>query len=620
MIFQEALIQSLNQNRKRNAIEMGSTFITYGELQEKSDRITQFLLSKKLRPETFIGIMLTNRVDLICAIIGIANARCVFVPIDAGLPKARLQALQQILQLEHVITSDQENEENIFQANLYSFEEILRTDSGSIPVTYPSFDAQDSLYIYFTSGSTGIPKSILGKNCSLSQFLKWEIREFQIDATFRVSQFISPFFDAFLRDLFVPLLSGATLCIPPQEEGFFTPENLVNWIDSENITLIHCVPSLFRVFNDTDKLTKDHFQKLQYILLSGEKIIPAELVDWYKIFNESIQLVNLYGTTETTMIKAFYRIRPEDATKVRIPIGGPIDDTELLVTGKDFKACSPLVTGDLYIVSDFFTKGYLNNHELNQEKFVTIVQNGHSPLVAFKTGDKARKLIDGTIELLGREDRQVKLNGIRIELDEIENVLMQSGLVQTALVLIWERTNQDPNNEQKESTGISAIMVAFVVEKEGLAGTKTLVQDLQEYLEERLPNYMVPARIEQKKSFPMLQNGKVDISDLLKQLAESKTTIELPANELEEKLLDIWIKILGQQTITTEDSFHQLGGNSLKIMRLVAAIYDEFKVRISLNNIFNNLTIKKQANLIKVDLDKQAGLQQHAEDQSQFTF
>jgi non-ribosomal peptide synthetase component F len=131
--------------------------------------------------------------------------------------------------------------------------------------------------VYFTSGSTGIPKGVVGKNKSLTQFVQWEIEEFNIDRTFKVSQFISPYFDAFLRDVFVPLVAGATLVIPPNEDDFFTPSKMIDWIDDNEISLIHCVPSVFRVFSDKGIIKADMFSSLQYVLMSGEKIVPGEL-------------------------------------------------------------------------------------------------------------------------------------------------------------------------------------------------------------------------------------------------------------------------------------------------------------------------------------------------------
>ncbi|MCP5050571.1 MAG: amino acid adenylation domain-containing protein, partial [bacterium] len=158
---------------------------------------------------------------------------------------------------------------------------------------------EDKIYIYFTSGSSGTPKAILGKNKSLLHFIDWEIETFGIDETFRISQLSAPGFDAFLRDVFTPLCAGATLCIPPDKGGPMDRQALIHWIDSEKIRLIHCVPSVFRLFNSKD-LTAKHFSSLKYVLMSGERILPHELTNWFKVFEKRVQLVNLYGPTETT--------------------------------------------------------------------------------------------------------------------------------------------------------------------------------------------------------------------------------------------------------------------------------------------------------------------------------
>ncbi|HEX3935263.1 MAG TPA: condensation domain-containing protein, partial [Puia sp.] len=445
---------------------------------------------------------------------------------------------------------------------------------------YPAYSEEDSLYIYFTSGSTGTPKGIVGRNGSLSQFLQWETGTFGISNKSRVSQFISPYFDAFLRDIFAPLLSGGTICIPSAERDLSSPENMIAWIDRSRISHIHCVPSLFRFFNN-ETLSAKNFKNLKYILLSGEKIIPAELSEWYQKFGDRIQLVNLYGATETTMIRTYHKIRPEETRQAKIPIGSPIPDTELLIAKKEFEPADALLPGSLYILSDDMTKGYLNAPELTHEKFITIPSGRFKGRAAFRTGDIARVLTNGNVELLGREDRQIKLRGIRIELDEIENVIIQSGFTKSVVTIKHE---DDNGNE---------MLVSFVVgsgEGKKDAGWQS---GLQAYLKEHLPEYMVPSNIVAVDKFPLLTSGKINQKELLDLL--NVVTVVEPKNDIEENLLAIWKGILGDKSISTEDSFHRLGGNSLNMVKLMARIYKVYRVSISLSELFNHLTIRKQA-------------------------
>ncbi len=596
MIFQNELIKSFKTYHDQVAIDDGNTLVTYAHVLKIANKITTALLNKKIPSEAFVGIQLKDRTNLIYSIVGILNARGVIVPLDATMPKARMKNIIKDIELSYIITSKDSSLVDKYPSVEYIFIEDLldsENDTDDQSVQYPKYESQDSAYVYFTSGTTGKPKGILGKNSSLLQFLKWEIDTFSITPNTRVSQFISPYFDAFLRDIFAPLLAGGTICIPPTDEDFFTPEKMVSWIDKAKVNLIHCVPSLFRVFNNP-QLTTDNFTTLTHVLMSGEKIIPSELANWYSVFDTRIQLVNLYGTTETTMIRTCYHIKPEDVTLPKMPIGSPINDTQLLVADQSLKPCNVFVPGDLYIITPYATKGYLNNDQLNSEKFLKVNSPTLGEAFAFKTGDKARMMPGGVIDLMGREDRQVKLRGIRVELDEIENVLTQSEYVKNAIVI--KHSGDEKTQNTSNTTHGTESLIAFVI-KNNRADQVDVKETVLAYLNESLPSYMIPSDIVEVTDFPLLENGKVNYTGLLDHLTTNE--IVLPKSKTESELLVIWKEILGDKEISTDDSFHTIGGNSLAIMRLIGKIYKEYNVRISLNEMFNNLTIQKQAEYIK---------------------
>lgn len=578
MNFQTELLGSLRQHSERVAIENGENHVTYAQLLKKADSVTSFLSGLDLAAETIVGIDLADKVDIISSMIGVMNARCAFVLLDSSLPESRRANMVEDMKLKHIISSTAQSGD----ISHYALSEMPALGKGE-PV-YPEYHEDDTLYIYFTSGSTGTPKGIVGRNGSLLQFMQWEVEAFNIDESHRFSQFVSPYFDAFLRDVFVPLFSGATICIPPQDEDFFTTEKLISWIDKARISLIHCVPSLFRIIN-TESLSKDHFKELQYILMSGEKINPPELTNWYRLFEDRIQLVNLYGATESTLIRSCYRISPEDIKRTRMPIGQPINDTELIVATRDMKPCNLFIPGDLYIASDYLSKGYLNNPTLTAEKFITIRKGTPQETIAFKTGDKARKLPGGLLDLLGREDRQIKLRGIRIELDEIESVLVKSDLLKNALVVV----KADENGHES--------LVAFVIKKEGLLQIEGFEAAVLKHCSEHLPSHTIPSNIRTVDEYPLLSNGKINHKELL-ELLTPKKEIVLPSTATEEKLLKIWKDILGDKQISTEDSFHHIGGNSLTIMNLLSHINKVFGVRISLGDLFKYATIQAQAGFV----------------------
>lgn len=579
MIIQTSLLQSLQLNENNIALEEAGKKVTYANLLSRANKITAFLQRLPVEQQSFIGIRAGKVEDIISCMIGIMNARCVFVPVDGSLPQQRLADMMHALQPSCLLTADTGENAALTSVPQYRIADILQQEDAV--VSYPEFREDDSLYVYFTSGSTGKPKGIVGKNSSLLQFLQWEAAAFQITAAARFSQFISPYFDAFLRDVFVPLSTGGTICVPPREEDFLTPEKIIPWIHQQDISHIHCVPSLFRVFNSST-LTGGSFPSLKYVMLSGEKIEPSELKNWFGIFQNRIQLVNMYGPTETTMIRCYYLIQPGDVSKVRIPVGKPIAGTKILICDKNLKPCNTLVPGDVYIVTDYASKGYLNDPELTAQKFIRINAGTADEAIAYKTGDIARKLVDGTIDLLGREDRQVKINGIRVELDEIESALIKSGMVQQAVVVQDKHAND--------------ALTAYVVLQTGINQDKLSRHALRQNLENKLPAYMIPANIVAIETLPLLSNGKINYK-ALQEVPVERSVVEA-GNDTEERLIQIWKTIIGNKEISIEDNFHKIGGNSLSMMRLISKIYTEFNVRITLADIFRNLTVKKQAALV----------------------
>jgi amino acid adenylation domain-containing protein len=594
-ILQEILNESLGKHKHNIAIEWGSRVMSYNELEIDTNHIANWLIKKGIAPQTYIGILIDDKVQFILAMVGILKAGCVFVPLDPGLPRDRLEMMIKEVNIP-VIIRDSHNHRWIDRGiENQASEGICIDDIFSNPADLRYHDKpavryhpEDKIYVYFTSGTTGTPCAILGKNKSLLHFIEWEIQTFAIDETFRFAQFTNCMFDAILRDIFVPLCSGGTICVPDMKDIISDPGKLSDWLEKSGIHLIHFVPALFRVLN-SNPLTRDRLKNLKFILLSGERINPTDLVKWYNTFDERIQLVNLWGTSETTLAKTCYFIRKIDINREKIPIGKPIKGAMVVVLDDAMKICSEQVIGDLYIRTPFRTIGYLNSPQLNQERFIRNPFNDNPDDLLHKTGDLGRILLDGNLELLGRNDRQVKVQGIRVELEEIENVLIKHPLVEEAIVI------------KKELPGNNELLCAYVTAKEKFtsAGTgKSFTTELKEYASGKLPAYMVPGHIIKIEAVPRNPNGKVDYQRLPDPMDRGKAGYLPPGNDVEKRLQGIWSAIFAADTIGITDNFFELGGNSLNLMTLIAKIHREFSVRIPLGEIFNNPTIARQAKII----------------------
>ena len=310
-----------------------------------------------------------NKVHIIYAMLGIMRAGCVFVPLDTGYKLSRVIQILDNADVQLVI-SDQEKtkiwDRKNYRADILDVEELLKEEySLGFDVSEESYHPNDKLYIYFTSGTTGQPNAVVGGNKSLLHFIQWEIDKLHVTVGTKVSLLTSPCHDPYLRDVFVPLLSGGTVCIPSHRDHVLA-NNLRGWMNQTGIQILHCTPSVFHVLN-SGLLTSKDFIALKYVLLAGEKVTPWSLKYWYDIFDERIQLVNLYGPTETTLAKLFYYIHKEDCKKDEIPIGKPIKDCEVILIDEDGNMGN---VGEIHIKTPYMTKGYYRNDEQNRIRFI----------------------------------------------------------------------------------------------------------------------------------------------------------------------------------------------------------------------------------------------------------
>jgi amino acid adenylation domain-containing protein len=595
---QDQLHEAFAVYKDRIAIEYGTIFQTYAQLDKESNYIANCILSKGLKKKTLIGILTNDRLDFVTLIIGILKAGCIFVPLDTANPDGRLEVMIQTIGLKYIFVDPAnldrfEHHETLSrpQVEWISFNGFIHGENTWF--TAPQevlYDPEDHIYIYFTSGSTGIPKALLGKNKSLRHFIDWETETFNITNDFRISQFITPGFDAFLRDVFVPLCSGGRLCIPQDKDIILDAEALIEWLEIHQVNLMHGIPSFFRLLSTHPLLNENIFKSIKYVLLSGEKIKSSHLVRWYDIYGGRIQIVNLYGPTETTMIKSCYLIQPTDIHRKSIPIGKAIRGSQIIILDENNEVCEKLVTGEIHIRTPFRTSGYYNHPELTRQRFIpNPFTNGNDPHDLFyKTGDLGRELADGNIELMGRLDRQIKIRGIRIELEEIENILLNHPLVDESVVV------------KQELSGGNEVLVAYITKTTGEEqNNESLSADIKEYLSGTLPEYMVPGRIILMESIPLKPNGKIDYEMLPDPFPDDQTDVIPPTNNCQAKLVAIWSQVLGTRMIGLSSSFFELGGHSLNIMSLISHIHKEFEVKIALGEIFKNPTVKMQASLIQ---------------------
>ncbi|MCE7996677.1 MAG: amino acid adenylation domain-containing protein [Roseivirga sp.] len=581
--IQERLARSFGENSAGTAIEYKGQSYDYAMLEARANQIAHAIVAGNLPDESNIGILCEDRYWMISAMLGVLKARKAFVPLEASLPPGRLTSMIDQTEAKLIIT-DQSTETRQSLKVADSIEWVTTANIESQPETAieteKDYQADDRIYAYFTSGSTGQPKGVIGRNTGLSHFIGWEIDTYGIDNSFRISQFTNPGFDVFMRDVFVPLCAGGTLCIP-DGNILELDDGIHHWISEQRINLIHCVPSLFKLIQK-EGLTAASFEDLKYVLLAGEKILPWELKDWYNTFEERISLVNIYGPTETTLAKAAYVIKPEDTERSFMPLKA-IAGAQMLILDEDLNLCPQGAIGEIYIRTPYRSHGYLVLPDLNEKSFIVNPFGDNQNDTLYKTGDLGRLHNDDEVEVLGRVDNQIKIRGIRIELDDIKENICQFKGVSDTVVLVKEDEEGDK------------LITAYMVEEEAFE-----TSDLRAFLEETLPPNMIPSYLVTIPEFPLLPNGKINRKALPDPALEVALPEEQAANPIEAKLLDIWAEVLKveKDQISTTKTFFEMGGHSVKVFHIINKIQQEFSVKLKLADVFKNASVKETARLI----------------------
>jgi len=591
------------------AVDEGLRTITYRELNANANRVAHALAEVIITNHSIVGIYFDTSIEYIIAVLGVLKAGAIFMPINTRFPEERLTAILNKTKPHIFITNATlENEFSVKLQNLklsISPNYILVLDdihnfsiknfpSGTPVISKYNFPDEnpsitigpdDGCYIVTTSASTGEPKAILGCQKGLSHFIQWEIGEFDLNQGVRVSLLSPVTFDVSLRDIFVPLTAGGTLCIL-DDETRHNPRKLFSWMRQSRITLTHIVPTLFRLLTreiEESGDSDDALPDLEYILIAGEPLYGNDVINWRQASGNRIELVNLYGPSETTLAKLFYRIKDTNFTPNEIiPIGKPIPNTDVLIINND-KLCRVGETGEIYIKTPFMTKGYYNAPRLNEISFVqNPLVTGHQDVI-YKTGDQGKFMADGNVRFEGRLDGQIKLYGNRVEIGEIEVVLRQHPLVREVAVA----SKQDAFGNTR--------LVGYVVPE---LDQKPTVESLRRFIGDKLPSYMVPAVFVILKALPLTHNEKID-RGALPEPDRARPVMEQayigPSTALGETLTEIWCHVLSLDQVGINDNFFDLGGTSILAVNIITLIQETFGIEVPIIKLFQYPNISLMA-------------------------
>jgi len=585
------------ENGSGVAIRTGSRSMSYKELMEYSNGIGHVLLGLGLRPGEVVGVYLGTGIGYMSGILGINKAGGVFMPLELSYPEKRLQHLLERVR-PAIILTDEKNRSALLTLlegieGYGALPELVLLEEAGLAITGHCCDASPvgvevdgewGNYLLYTSGSTGNPKIIEGCHKGLSHFIHWEVKEFGLDRESRVSQLVPLSFDVSLRDIFTPLLAGGTLCIPP--EGIRTSgRKLLEWIGDSGVTLIHTVPSVFRLLTrelESDGGLVEELKRLRYILLSGEALYGKDVLAWRRVAGESVGLVNLYGPTETTLAKIFNRIEEvEDAAGI-IPLGVPLPNTSIIICNDGVQSKIGAI-GEIHIKTPFRSKGYYGDAELTASSFIQNPLHGDYEDIVYRTGDLGKYLPDRRIAFVGRQDSQVKIRGNRVELSETERVMNgYPGISQVVVVALRRQDESD-------------VLASYYV-----SDREVDHEELRGHLRAWLPEYMHPSYYVRMEELPLNLNGKVNKKALPRpeELLYEKTGYVAPCGEMEERLSAIWSSVLGLEKTGVENSFFDLGGHSLTATKAISRICRELGVELSLKEFFEHATVRRLARLL----------------------
>jgi amino acid adenylation domain-containing protein len=571
---QDLFSRTAAQHGSRTAIDRVGSGITYRDLEVRSNRLASLLLARGVPRGSVVAIVADDRVAVVTAMLAVLKAGCAFAPLDPNAPPKRLEAMVAEADPAWFLAETRLLPliEGIENAQILRLDDLQEGDPS-----HPGLVAgpDDMAYLYFTSGSTGRPKGIAGRLQGIDHFIRWEIETLGAGPGTRVSQLTTPSFDAFLRDVFVPLCSGGTVCVPESREAVLDASRLIDWLDLEEIEIVHCVPSLFRsILNGA--LSPAYFAAMKHVLLAGEHLLPADVGRWMDVFGERIRLVNLYGPSETTMTKLFYFVTAADRERKSIPIGKPMPGAQALVIGANGKPAPPGTIGEILLRTPYRSLGYYRQPELTAEAFV---QNPFNPApgdVVYRTGDLGRLLKDGNFELLGRRDSQVKIRGVRVEIAEVENQLRSHPAVRDVAVV-----------DRDNAAGGKSLCAYVVLSEETDAGA------LREALLAALPDAFVPDWFVPLDELPRTLTGKVDRKALPSpdSVRLQDAAFTAPRSLTEELLAGIWCELLELKQVGIHQSFFAVGGHSLLATQLLSRIRSTFEVELPLNRLFEAPTI-----------------------------
>lgn len=559
--------------------------VTYRQLNERSNQLAHYLQKLGVGSGSAVGLCVHRSPEMVVVLLGILKAGGAYVPLDPNYPQERLAFMLEDSGA-HVLVTQKElggrfSESQVRQVCIDAEQEQIAGEKTGPPSCQTK--AEDAAYVMYTSGSTGLPKGVMGTHRATVNRLSWMWREYPFQAGEICSQKTSLSFVDAVWEIFGPLLAGVPNLIIP-DESMKKVDALLETLAANRVTRIVLVPSLLRAMMSASDL-HSKLRNLRLWISSGEAL-PRDLTQSFVERMPGHTLLNLYGSTEVAADATYYEVGPSDQWS-SVPIGKPIANAQAHVLDTRLRPVPVNVQGEIYIGGDAVSLGYWKRPELTSERFISDRFSQKPGARLYRTGDLGRYLPDGNIEYLGRRDHQVKVRGFRIELGEIEAALGNYSAVSQCVVVARE-----------DESGDKRLIVYF----ESVPGLQFTISGIRAHLKAQLPEHMIPAAIVPMDALPLTPNGKIDrkaLPDTQDLSLEPCPAFVAPRDEFEQMLAQLWSKVLRVSHVGVSDNFFELGGHSLLAMRIMVEIDKVFKKRLPLATLAQSPTIAELAEILR---------------------
>ena len=609
----ELFEQQAARTPERLAVRCGEQTLTYHELNERANQLAHYLRRLGVRPDRPVGLCLERSAETMVAVLAILKAGGAYVPLNPDNPPARLQ--QQLEGAVALIT------ESKLLANL-SLPLLADEATSGASQFAPQFGGQECpphtvvldrdqplwasqpksnlplntnpenlVYVIYTSGSTGVPKGVAVRHRNLVNYADFISKRLELDKYLGGLQFATvSTLGADLGNtcIYPSLISGGCLHIVPYEMGT-DPQQFAKYLSNYPVDALKIVPSHLQALLQSEEAM--NLLPRKYLITGGETLTP-KLVEKIESLNPGCEVLNHYGPTETTVGSLTLKLKDYDwknSQLTSIPIGRPIQNTQVYVLDQNLEPVPIGVTGELYIAGAGVTAGYLGQPEKTAERFIKNPFVTDPEAKMYRTGDRARYLEDGNIEFLGRGDDQVKIRGFRIELGEIESALARHTSVKQAVVIARE-----------DEQGDKRLLAYIVKHREATAAGEVSGEELRTYLKQQLPDYMVPQAVVIVPKIPLNANGKIDRQALPEPEQAQQKTYVAPRTATERTIAEIWAEVLRREkdTIGADDNFFDLGGHSLMATQVISRVRECFAADVPVRAMFDQPTISRLSRIV----------------------